>query len=121
MRKSIQRTAVAIAFAFAATAAHAHAQLVKATPAVGATVASRDRDSPEIQRGRRAALLPHCADRGRRRGSAARRGQSRSRRQQRCSSPIGKPLPPGVYTVTWSAVSVDTHHTQGDFQFTVKP
>ena len=35
--------------------------------------------------------------------------------------PIGKPLSPGVYTVRWHAVSVDTHHTQGDFQFTVKP
>ncbi len=34
---------------------------------------------------------------------------------------VGKTLPPGVYTVTWHAVSVDTHHTQGDFQFTVKP
>ncbi len=35
--------------------------------------------------------------------------------------PIAKPLSPGVYTVHWHAVSVDTHHTQGDFQFTVKP
>ena len=34
---------------------------------------------------------------------------------------VGKTLPPGLYTVTWHAVSVDTHHTQGDFQFTVKP
>ncbi len=34
---------------------------------------------------------------------------------------VGKTLPPGVYTVNWHAVSVDTHHTQGDFQFTVKP
>jgi hypothetical protein len=34
---------------------------------------------------------------------------------------VGKTLPPGVYTVNWRAVSVDTHHTQGDFQFTVTP
>ena len=32
---------------------------------------------------------------------------------------IGKKLPPGVYTVNWHAVSVDTHHTQGSFNFTV--
>lgn len=30
------------------------------------------------------------------------------------------PLPPGVYKVVWKVVSVDTHHTQGDFKFTVK-
>jgi copper resistance protein C len=30
-----------------------------------------------------------------------------------------KPLPPGTYTVTWHALSVDTHKTQGHFTFTV--
>jgi copper resistance protein C len=35
--------------------------------------------------------------------------------------PISKPLSAGVYTVHWAAVSVDTHHTQGTFEFTVKP
>jgi copper resistance protein C len=30
-------------------------------------------------------------------------------------------LPAGTYTVTWHAVSVDTHRTQGHFQFTIKP
>ncbi len=34
---------------------------------------------------------------------------------------VGKTLSPGVYTVTWHAVSVDTHKTQGSFDFTVKP
>jgi methionine-rich copper-binding protein CopC len=29
-------------------------------------------------------------------------------------------LPSGAYTVTWHAVSVDTHRTQGHFEFTVK-
>jgi hypothetical protein len=29
-------------------------------------------------------------------------------------------LPPGTYKVKWSAVAVDTHHTTGDFTFTVK-
>ena len=34
------------------------------------------------------------------------------------------PLPalmPGEYTVTWRALSVDTHRTGGRFRFTVKP
>jgi copper resistance protein C len=35
--------------------------------------------------------------------------------------PILKPLPAGDYKVHWQAVSVDTHHTQGTFEFTVKP
>ncbi len=30
------------------------------------------------------------------------------------------PLPSGTYTVIWHAVSVDTHRTQGRFEFTVK-
>lgn len=29
-------------------------------------------------------------------------------------------LPPGTYTVNWHVVSVDTHRTQGHFEFTVK-
>ena len=33
---------------------------------------------------------------------------------------IGAKLAPGTYTVDWRAVSVDTHHTQGSFAFTVK-
>jgi hypothetical protein len=30
------------------------------------------------------------------------------------------PLKPGTYTVTWRVVSVDTHKTQGHFEFTLK-
>lgn len=30
------------------------------------------------------------------------------------------PLAAGTYTVTWHVVSVDTHRTQGHFEFTVK-
>jgi hypothetical protein len=29
-------------------------------------------------------------------------------------------LPSGTYTVTWHVVSVDTHKTQGHFEFTIK-
>jgi methionine-rich copper-binding protein CopC len=36
-------------------------------------------------------------------------------------TPVSAPLKPGVYTVHWHAVSVDTHRTQGSFQFTVRP
>jgi copper resistance protein C len=30
-----------------------------------------------------------------------------------------KPVPPGTYTVAWHALSVDTHTTQGHFNFEV--
>ncbi|MBI3621820.1 MAG: copper resistance protein CopC [Nitrospirae bacterium] len=29
------------------------------------------------------------------------------------------PVPPGVYTVAWDVVSVDGHHTEGKFNFTI--
>jgi methionine-rich copper-binding protein CopC len=32
-----------------------------------------------------------------------------------------RPLAPGRYRVTWHAVSVDTHRTEGAYSFTVKP
>jgi methionine-rich copper-binding protein CopC len=32
-----------------------------------------------------------------------------------------KPLMPGTYHVSWRAVSVDTHRTDGAYSFTVKP
>jgi copper resistance protein C len=35
------------------------------------------------------------------------------------SVPLNK-LPPGEYTVHWSVVSIDTHHTQGSYSFTVE-
>ena len=32
-----------------------------------------------------------------------------------------KPLPPGTYKVIWHATAVDTHKTEGNYTFTVKP
>jgi methionine-rich copper-binding protein CopC len=32
-----------------------------------------------------------------------------------------RPLKPGNYRVAWHVVSVDTHHTEGMYRFTVKP
>ena len=35
---------------------------------------------------------------------------------------VGLPqLAPGTYTVVWHATAVDTHKTEGTFQFTIKP
>lgn len=35
-------------------------------------------------------------------------------------APLADPLPPGQYTVYWSVVAHDGHHTAGHFTFTVK-
>ena len=36
-------------------------------------------------------------------------------------APLRAPTPPGRYVVHWRVVSVDSHITQGDFQFEVAP
>lgn len=34
---------------------------------------------------------------------------------------LPQPLPAGQYKVKWRVISVDTHHTQGDYSFTASP
>ena len=101
--------------------AFAHAQLEKATPPVGGTVASACEIRLEFSEGVEPrfskvtltgpAALPRRWER--RRTAAG--------NQAVLIVPIAKPLSAGVYKVHWQAVSVDTHHTQGTFEFTVKP
>lgn len=120
-RQSILRIAAALAFSLAAAAAHAHAQLERATPAVGGTVASASEIRLKFSEGvepRFSKVTLTTAD-----GGVAPLGAAKVEAGDPTVLivPIAKPLPPGVYTVHWHAVSVDTHHTQGDFDFTVKP
>jgi len=121
MHNARQRTAIASAFILAATAAHAHAKLVKATPAVGGTVATANEIRLTFSEGvepRFSRISLTAAD-----GSTVPLGAAKVEGGDPTVfvAPIAKPLPPGAYTVHWSAVLTDTHHTQGDFQFTVKP
>jgi methionine-rich copper-binding protein CopC len=105
-----------------ASGASAHALLQKALPAVGGTI----RTSPtEIRLKFSEGVEPAFS-------------AISLRSQGGAAEPIGKAnvapgdnttlvaavpqaLKPGVYTVSWHVVSVDTHKTQGTFQFTVKP
>jgi methionine-rich copper-binding protein CopC len=120
--KIMQRVALAVvAFALVATTAHAHARLFKATPGVGATVASATEIRLKFSEGvepRFSKIALTAAD-----GAAIALGVANTESGDASvfAAPIATPLPPGVYTVRWSAVSTDTHHTQGDFSFTVKP
>ena len=121
VRKTMQRTALAFAFALVATATYAHAQLIKATPAVGATVAAASEIRLKFSEGvepRFSHIALTAAD-----GAAIGLGAATIDAADPLVfvAPIAGPLPPGLYTVHWSAVSTDTHHTQGAFRFTVKP
>jgi len=121
IRHSFVKIAASLAFALAASAAYAHAQLEKATPAVGGTVTSPNEIRLKFTEG----VEPRfsgiaLAGEG---GAAVPLGAPGVDPADNSVliAKVAKTLPPGVYTVTWHAVSVDTHKTQGSFSFTVKP
>jgi copper resistance protein C len=119
MRTNILKIVTSLAVALSATQAIAHAQLESSTPPVGGTVASPSAIRLVFSEGvepRFTGLTVTGA------GGAAALGAASVEpgHQNVLIVPIAKPLPPGVYTVKWHAVSVDTHHTQGTFEFTVK-
>ena len=118
-RISITAIAASLAFVCAATDAFAHAQLEKATPAVGGTVASASEIRLEFSEGVEPKFSKVSVTGP---GGAVPLGAAKTEpsNQAVLIVPIAKRLSPGEYTVHWHAVSVDTHHTQGDFQFTVK-
>jgi copper resistance protein C len=120
MRNAILDTAASLAFIFAATAAFAHAQLEKATPGVGATVASASEIRLEFSEGVEPRFTKVSVT-GPGGAVPLGAGKTESGNQAVLIVPISKPLPAGAYKVHWQAVSVDTHHTQGTFEFTVKP
>ena len=114
-------TIVSLAFVLASTAAFAHARLQKATPPVGGTVASPSEIRLEFSEGvepKFSGVTLTAAG-----GETEPLGAARveAGHEDVLIVPVAKALPPGAYTVHWHAVSVDSHHTQGDFQFTVKP
>lgn len=120
MRRILKIMSLSLAAIVTATAAYAHAHLDHAVPAVGTTIAA----SPgELQ-------LTFTED-----VVVAFSGISLKSAEGK-TIPVGKPvagpantlhvrisgkLAPGSYTVSWHVVSVDTHHTQGNFQFTIAP
>lgn len=121
MRTHVIKILTAFVFACLATSAFAHAQLEKATPPVGGTVAPPTEIRLEFSEG----VEPRfsgvtLSGTG---GASVPLGLAKVEAGDAkvLIVPIVKSLSPGVYTVHWHAVSVDTHRTQGDFQFTVIP
>ena len=121
MNVSIRAIAASLTFAVTATTAFAHAQLEKATPADGGTVAGPSEIRLAFSEGvePRFSGVTLTAPGGANVPLGAARTEPNN--QAVLIVPITKPLAAGAYTVHWHAVSVDTHHTQGTFQFTVKP
>jgi methionine-rich copper-binding protein CopC len=114
------KIAVSLAFVLAATQAIAHAQLKKATPAVGGTVSPPSEIRLEFSEGVELKFTKVTLTGP---GGAVPLGSASTAADNQAvlTVPISKPLSAGLYTVHWQAVSVDTHHTQGTFEFTVKP
>ena len=120
MRAFSPKIPIFLAFALAATQAFAHAQLEKSTPPVGGTGASASEIRLEFSEGvePKFSKISVTGPAGAVPLGAAKTEPSN---QAVLIVPIANPLPAGAYKVHWQAVSVDTHHTQGTFGFTVKP
>ena len=120
MRSFSLRIPASLAFALIATPGFAHAQLEKATPPVGGTVASASEIRLEFSEGVEPKFTKVSLT-GPGGAVPLGAGNTEPSNQAVLTVPISKPLSAGVYKVHWQAVSVDTHHTQGTFEFTVKP
>ena len=120
MRTFSLRIPASLAFALVATQAFAHAQLEKATPAVGGTVAGASEIQLEFSEGVEPKFTGVTLTSAS--GASVPVGPAKTEPGNAAVLivPIAKGLPPGAYTVRWHAVSVDTHHTQGTFEFTVQ-
>jgi hypothetical protein len=119
---STSRIIAALAIELAASAASAHALLKTAVPAVGGTVTASPKEirikfSEGVEPRFSTIALASAA------GAAAPIGKPSVDPADNSTliAPVSQALKPGVYTVTWHVVSVDTHKTQGSFNFTVAP
>ena len=112
---------IAVAGPGSITTALAHAYLRRAVPAVGSTVATPptevDCSFTEELEPKFSTLEVQDAS-GKRVDSGNMHLSPHDAKQMIIG--VGH-LGPGTYKVIWHAVSVDTHHTQGTFTFTVAP
>jgi len=111
------RIAVVILLALTGSAS-AHAFLLHARPAAGATLVSPPKD---VNLDFSEALEPTFSNVAVVDGSGHPVTAAASAARGTRMSVALQPLKPGAYSVTWHALSVDTHRTQGSFRFTVKP
>jgi methionine-rich copper-binding protein CopC len=114
MRK-FHTVGMALALIGCSAPAEAHAMLDHASPAVGSTVNS----SPgQVTLYFTQGLEPKFSGGEVRNAAGARVDHGKGISGNIMQLSVGS-LPPGRYTVTWHALSVDTHTTQGSFGFQV--
>ena len=104
------------AFTVLATTAWAHAALDHATPAVGSSGPSPGQITLTFTE----KIEPAFSKAEVRNASGGRVGGQSRATAYTLRVDVGN-LPPGTYTVKWQVLSVDTHKTQGNFPFTVRP
>ncbi len=102
-------------------AAQAHAFLDHAVPAVGSTVATAPTQvllffTQELEPAFSGATIASAN------GQPVTSGPAVFDPRNKMEMVLNPPrLPPGHYTVSWHALSVDTHRTEGSFGFDVQP
>ncbi len=119
--KNLIGCGVALAALIAANAAFAHSKLQRAVPGVGSTVPSASNLTLYFDEGVEPTFTTVTLAKEGGGAIAASRPAIVGGDNKVIVVKFAAPLAAGVYDVTWKAVSVDTHHTQGDFSFTIKP
>jgi methionine-rich copper-binding protein CopC len=117
----VRRILLWLAVVFWASAASAHAFLDRAMPPVGATLAA----SPPILRlffTERIEPLFSGVEVATAAGSPVKIGPAAVDPANPAALLVPLPrLPSGRYRVSWHVVSVDTHRTEGSYEFTIQP
>ena len=122
MGKTTFALAAILAATLCAGEAAAHARLIHASPRVGATLTQAPGElrlsfSEKIDPAGSAVVL--IAPDGARAALGALRLDARD--PHVVVAPVPVRLAPGRYRVQWTALSVDSHQTQGDFRFSIAP
>jgi len=119
MERHVKRTIIAAAFVAASGPAFAHAFLDSALPRVGSTISA---PPAEVVLTFTQGVEPDFSRIEVQDASGARVDSGAPHTAQGDPEKFAvalKKLPAGIYTVIWHVTSVDTHKTQGKFQFTV--
>jgi copper resistance protein C len=119
MRKFIRFVCLTVALAVPQFA-QAHAMLDRASPAVGSTVATPPKEVVLWFTEQLEPAFSTIEVRGRG-GMLVSAGKAQVGGDKTQMHVALKHLAPGTYKVTWHALSVDTHRTQGSFSFRVGP
>jgi hypothetical protein len=118
---NIARLTVALLISLLSASANAHAFLDHASPRVGATVTARPAEvrlwfTQELEPAFSGLQVLDAA------GKPVTTVRAEVDPKDRAQLHIALPeLAPGLYTVSWRVVSVDTHVTEGKFTFRIAP